>query len=824
MGKRYQSSGDLPAETALNKVLGVLRPMWELASSQVPRLVDGDVDRAKSILQTAAWSQTAYYRDKDVNMCLQPSPLTGAIAGARGPVVQQVLSALGPWQSWQVHIGVCNDFLPDPPYSAGYLAGVPWVLADAQEPAKEAPAAATLPAAANYLAQIGAAAVRSPEFARATLEAAQDGPALLQALAAYSVQKEQGDAADGFLFGSNALQAVKSSALTTLAHIEALPQNEAFFTIHTQQELMSLQVPSVTGRATLGEHVANAAAAQLPPLASVGATAAASRLFDDVQVMVRPTRDLGAVKQSLDYLSTRTVGELNIAFRSTLDAFSYRLDAWIAARANRRLEQLRTAQPTGLHLGAYAWVENLSADSRPDSEGFLLCPSQAQAAGAALLRSGFMANREHGAFDIALDSRRTRRAEALLQGLTRDQPLAALYGYRIERALRDSQRGRLIWPLRLAWPWHPGSGPLSGEATEAVGARDVVDGVALLAAWEQGAAGVFSAAGRTAGGAESARCRAVGRRPRAADRSISNDAADLADSVSDLLLAEGAYQIVQGNPERAAAAMAVADKQALPVETQVGRTPRGGAGYTQRIVAVCPEQAPDWPQDRRSAAEPALDRWLAGLLGEPARYVFSGTVQRRGPDGGIVIDADRLTVNVSELELSPLSLVMMVQGEAAPRPSGKAETGLRGAVAAALFAQAANPQTITSLQIEAETAAAIGFGPFEAFAGTLKALLDKARFATRKDLVAHRRRPRSHAAEAGRIRRRRRGRAGGPRRCGGGRVRGRQGHAAGQRRCRIAAHRAGRHRRRPAAAGAVAGAGACLDGRGGRSRPRWHSA
>src|SRR6185369_2354738 len=193
------------------------------------------------------------------------------------------------------------------------------------------------------------------------------------------------------------------------------------------------------------------------------------------------TRDLGAVKLSLDYLSTRTVGELNIAFRSTLDAFSYRLDAWIAARANRRLEQMRAANPTGLYIGGYAWVENLKPDARPQSEGFLLAPSQAQAASATILRSGFMANHEQGAFDILLDSKRTRRALDILQGLTRDQPLAALYGYRIERALRDSGLGKFMWPLRLAYPWRPGSAGNSSEPTESIGARDVVDGVALLA-------------------------------------------------------------------------------------------------------------------------------------------------------------------------------------------------------------------------------------------------------------------------------------------------------------------------------------------------------
>ena len=111
-----------------------------------------------------------------------------------------------------------------------------------------------------------------------------------------------------------------------------------------------------------------------------------------------------------------------------------------------------------------------------------------------------------------------------------------------------------------------------------------------------------------------------------------NEAADLADSVSDLLLAEGAHQIAQGKPVRAAAAMAVADKQSLPVETQVGRTPRGGASYTQRVVAVCPAGGPTGGrEDRRSPAEPALNAWLAALLGDPARYVFKARVHRSGP-------------------------------------------------------------------------------------------------------------------------------------------------------------------------------------------------
>ena len=741
VGRRYARDGESKAETAVDKVTAVLRPMWELAVAKVPRLLAGDLKDAQELLQSAPWSQTAQYRDKDVNVCLKPSPISGAFAGARDLVVRSVLKALGPWEVSQVHAGVCNDFLPDPPYAAGTLAGVPWVKADAQQPAKEAPAGTLLTAGENYLARLAAAAVQHPSLAEKTLTDAQDGPSLLQALAAYSVQKEQGDAADDLLADTLTVRAVISTAMTAMPHVEALPKNETFFTIHTHRELMGLQVRGLTGPDTLGAHVAHVTATQLPVLASANGSAVARELFDKVDAMLRPTRNLGIVKLGLDWLAGRTVGELNVAFRSTLDVFSYRLDAWLLARANRRLDEMRKRQPRGLHIGAYAFVEDLSSDTRPDSDGYLLCPSQAQAAGAALLRSGFLSNADSGAFDIALDSRRTQRAEGLLEGLARDQPLAALYGYRIERALRDTGLGRLIWPLRLVWPWHAGSAAASGEAQESVGARDVVDGSALLEAWDEGsgAVAVFKALDDKLKSLTSAGAiLSDGDKTRLSDALA--DAADLADSVADLLMAEGAYQIAQGNPARAAAAMAVADKQALPVETEVGRTPRGGASYTQRVVAICPEGASAWPQDRRAAAEPALDRWLAARLGDPARYVFTARIHRRDVAGNLVIDAGEPTVGAATLARSALSLVLMTSGEASPHATpvagaAPADTGLRGAIAAAFYDALGDVANVTAIEVLPETAGALGFAPFEAFCTTLKALVDKLRAANRHDLV-----------------------------------------------------------------------------------------
>jgi len=217
VGRRFVDAGDYPVETAVNKLTGVLRPMWEIASASVPQLVDGDVDKAKDILQTAAWSQTAYYRDKDVKaVCMEPTPFSDAQTNGRLHLIRSLVSALGPYDYWDVHIGVCNDFLPDPPYSAGYLAGVPWVLANDKDPTKEAADATTLGSTdTNYLARLSMAASQGPA-GKPYLDASQAGAELLKALAAYSVQKEQGDAVDGVSSLSGAVNRVISMATTTM--------------------------------------------------------------------------------------------------------------------------------------------------------------------------------------------------------------------------------------------------------------------------------------------------------------------------------------------------------------------------------------------------------------------------------------------------------------------------------------------------------------------------------------------------------------------------------------------------------------------------------
>ena len=51
--------------------------------------------------------------------------------------------------------------------------------------------------------------------------------------------------------------------------------------------------------------------------------------------------------ESLAFLKDRTAGELGQAFRTTLDLYSHRLDAWITSLATKRLDEMRETSAAG---------------------------------------------------------------------------------------------------------------------------------------------------------------------------------------------------------------------------------------------------------------------------------------------------------------------------------------------------------------------------------------------------------------------------------------------------------------------------------------------
>ena len=389
------------------------------------------------------------------------------------------------------------------------------------------------------------------------------------------------------------------------------------------------------------------------------------------------------VRSALGALSGRVTALLDRLTRETLDICSHRLDAWITAYAHRRLAEVRAARPAGLLIGGYGWVEDLRPKSpgtpvaalpdgeagplvsAPDDAGYVAAPSLTHAVSAALLLSAHLSHRGADgaaaqAFAVDLSSDRARLASWLLDGIRQGQPLGALLGYRFERGLHDRsgagvELDRFIRPLRALAPLVAGATediPATVDAVESVAPSSVVDGLALLARFRADAQVVEPAlvdASPDEHGAVLAELNAL-------------DAA--ADALSDLLLAETAYQLAAGNTVRAAGTLdAVGCGAMVPAEPEVLRAPRGGHAVTHRLISLVPADGhlpSSWAagaQRPRRVAEPRLDNWAATLFGPADR--IRAVVRTIGADGTVTAQTD---ITVAELGLCASDLIYEPSG------------------------------------------------------------------------------------------------------------------------------------------------------------------
>ena len=404
----------------------------------------------------------------------------------------------------------------------------------------------------------------------------------------------------------------------------------------------------------------------------------------DVAALVAPLLEL---RDSLQHLSGVSAARLERLAAGTLDLCSHRFDAWATSIASRRLSELRAERPTGLVVGGYGWVVNLAPAPTPvtasvpgetgvvysaaGDPGYTHTPSLAQAATAAVLRSGHLTHATSQFADLLavdLSSQRVRLATWLLDGVRQGQPLGALLGYRFERRLQERGLAHFIATFRQVAPLVanklPGTAVGTDRPVEAVAANNVVDGLVLQRKWK-------------AAGSLSTLIAELPVQPDAAQlaqwgHTLEHELIDLddaVDAVSDALLAESVHQAVQGNPTRVASTLdAIAAGEAPPPELDVVRTPRTGIALTHRLVVLLDGSmpvAPGWAAATigpRAAAEPRLSAWVSTLLPDPAvvRCVIEA-VDRRGT----VID--RRELRLADLHLSPLDVVYAtVRGKTAP--------------------------------------------------------------------------------------------------------------------------------------------------------------
>jgi hypothetical protein len=270
-----------------------------------------------------------------------------------------------------------------------------------------------------------------------------------------------------------------------------------------------------------------------------------------------------------------------------------------------------------------------------------------QATTAAVLRSTRVAHlaERDDRFAIDLSPRRVRLVEWLLDGVRNGQPLGALLGYRFERGLHEGHRplqlDRYIQPLRDLAPLVAGKlEPVAGP-TEAIAARNVVDGVALERKWRAGQIDL-GALGLAAG-------------PERNAVTAELDAlSEAADAVGDAQLAESVHQVIRGNPVAAAATLdALGRGDAPPPTLDVVHTPRSGIPLAHRVMVVVQDGPPTagWADTPRRRAEPLLDRWAGSLLAAVARARAHVVLVAEGRA------AVRVDVGVREIGLAPIDLV-----------------------------------------------------------------------------------------------------------------------------------------------------------------------
>ncbi|CAN5598258.1 hypothetical protein BH09PSE5_BH09PSE5_28830 [soil metagenome] len=337
-----------------------------------------------------------------------------------------------------------------------------------------------------------------------------------------------------------------------------------------------------------------------------------------------------------------------------LDVASHRFDAWVTSLATRRLEELRATTPTGITLGAYGVVEDLvrqplrvpivtppegaPSPLLPDvaGGGYIHAPSLQHAATAAVLRAGQLAHAARdpnsAALAVDLSSSRVRLALELLDGVRQGQSLGALLGYRAERRLHDAGAHTAVEVIRALAP----PPVVTAEGTpEGLPPRAVCDGLALS---RMDRAVVLREASKPGVDTD-------------AVQGMLDALADQVDAVADLLLAESVHQIVQGNPDRAAAALDTLNRGDGAVsDPAVVRTPRSGTTLTHRVLIALGADtpaAPSWPVDGvRAKVEPRVAAWAGVLLGDSGDAAFTVT------SGNVVS-----TVSVRDLGIGALDVV-----------------------------------------------------------------------------------------------------------------------------------------------------------------------
>jgi hypothetical protein len=420
------------------------------------------------------------------------------------------------------------------------------------------------------------------------------------------------------------------------------------------------------------------------------------------------TKNLKRIIDALNALIHTPTAKLDRLFAEHLDTCNYRLDAWKTALIHLKLSQQRKLNTDGewskgIYLGAYGYVEKLVPENKQlskvelDAElnklfnsknghplqrdstnaGYIHAPSINQAATAAILRNAYLSNATSAnpeTFSVNVSSERVRLAQGFLEGVRNGQSLSALLGYQFERGLHDKHTlgkgevDKFIYPLRKKFPLV--SNQLKTTTTtpeedtetsiESIEARNVLDGLKLIKHIQKTANKTYPFGFET--GTEINKLPVATSAQQAAINEELNRILDINDAISDIVMAESVYQVVQGNIERASGNTEAFGKGQYPPEIEVVQTPRSGISLTHRVAIqfnpdVDPTTSPNSvaTMTPRAKAEASLNEWLSSILPDPNNVKV--WVKFKNPS----IAEQEIIIAQKQLGLQPIDLLYILQ-------------------------------------------------------------------------------------------------------------------------------------------------------------------
>jgi len=292
--------------------------------------------------------------------------------------------------------------------------------------------------------------------------------------------------------------------------------------------------------------------------------------------------------------------------------------------------------------------------------GFIHTPSSGQAVAAAILREGYL-SRDGNSMEVNLSSERVRKALQIIQGVQNGQELAALLGYRFERGLHDiseqdgsPQMNHHIYTLREKFPLTANQLIPNESGDSQAEANNVVHGLDLVKFLKDNTANDLGLS-FNADPVEAEKERTV-------INQLTDELNDILDALGDLNMAEGVYQAVLGNFERAGANLNAMTEGKLPPDPQVIETPRTGITVTHRVGLLfdLSDTASRWtnvPPTPRSQTAPYLNYWLSKVLNQPEDIQCIVYIFEAGPDEEAT---DELEVKLSDLQIQPIDLLAII--------------------------------------------------------------------------------------------------------------------------------------------------------------------